>query len=335
MHTNRSDVPRPTTGPWYLNAAHLLWAVLLLGVSCAKVAQPLPPVVSPLPATQQLELVQVGTTIRLTYPRPSADIRTVSIFMQCGPQTEWAPLEPIAVIEFPEGPVTPPEKLSYSEVAPPPDCRYAIRYGNGRRRLSAYSNIRETSPEPAPLPPTALQADVLNDRIVVTWMAPKANVEGGPATVVGYLVNGVHSASTPQFVDTTFEFGQQRGYRVQTIGRLEDPLTLSVPSEELTIIPRDTFGPPAPVGVVGLFSGGQVRLVWEVVEAADLAGYRVYRGLEPDQMQIVASLVPSNSFVDASPPRVETALYYRVSALDRSGNEGEKSAPARIEPSLR
>jgi hypothetical protein len=305
--------------------------VLLLAVSCAKIAQPLPPVHSVVAATQQLELVQIGTSVRLSYPRPSAEIRAVLIFRQCGAESEWEARPPIARIEFGEEPVTPPDRLTYTDAPAQSGCRYAVRYDNGRRRLSAYSNVRQTSPEPAPLPPTKLQAAVESDRIVLTWEAPERNVLGQAAAPVGYLVNDTHLVSAPEFVDTDFAFGEPRVYRVQAISRMENPRTLSFPSPELTITPRDIFGPPAPQGLVGLFSQGQVRLLWEAVQATDLAGYRVYRGLQPDQMEVIAPLVTGNSFLDPSPPSRPTTLYYRVSAIDQLGNEGETSAPARLE----
>jgi fibronectin type 3 domain-containing protein len=85
-----------------------------------------------------------------------------------------------------------------------------------------------------------------------------------------------------------------------------------------------------PATVAGLtataVSAGNVSLSWNAAGDADLAGYVVYRALAQSgpYARLNGSLLTSPSYSDASAPAGAT-VYYRVTALDQSGNE---SAPA-------
>lgn len=300
--------------------------------ACAKVGPPEPPLVSVPSATQELDLVKAGERVRLVFPIPDADIQTVLIYTQCGPEAPWgdnlAPVARTAVAALER--VSETGKFLFEQVDAPPGCRYSIRFENGRRRLSPFSNVREAAGPPAPRPPRDLKGEVFEDRIVVTWTPPTMDVTGGLCNVMGYLVNSQHEVSVPRFEDREFRFGQASAYTVQAVSRFEPPLTLSDPSPELVVTPVDVFGPPSPRGLVGLYSSGKVRLVWEETNAKDLKGYRVYRGLDPASMSPIADLGKENSYTDET-PSPEDRIYYQVSAIDETGNEGPRSAATRIE----
>jgi len=299
--------------------------------SCAKIAPPLPPVVRVPEATQELRLIQTGGTVKLLFPLPTPDITAVFIHKQCGPVVPWDPdtvaLNRVEVADLkPEGPGI----YAFLDAATAADCRYAIRYINDQDRISAFSNGHATASQPAPQPPTNVQVQAAADRLIVTWDPPRLDVAGQTAQVVGYLVNGRHMISVPRFEDPDFAWDATKTYRVQAVGQADNPLVLSESSPEVAITPVDTFGPPPPGGVAGLFSEGKVQLVWRPPDAKDLKGYRVYRGLTPEQMQQIADLVTENGYADPTPPAGE-AVYYQVSSIDQKGNEGEKSEPVRVE----
>ncbi len=310
---------------------YLFTLCLLFLTSCAKIAPPLPPIVRVPQSTQELRLIQTGPEVKLLFPLPSSDIKAVLIHKQCGPVLPWsAETAPLNRVEVTDLKTEMAGVYAFVDTATRQNCRYAIRYVNDQKRISAFSNTRATASQPAPPPPTNVEVQAAADRLIVTWDPPQPGVAGQPAHVVGYLVNGGQMVSVPRFEDRDFTWGTAKTYRVQSVGQADNPLVLSEASPEATITPVDTFGPPPPNEVVGLFSEGKAQLVWRPPDANDLKGYRVYRGVPPGQMEKIADLVTENGYVDQAPPAAPV-IYYQVSSVDQKGNEGEKSPPVPVE----
>ena len=84
----------------------------------------------------------------------------------------------------------------------------------------------------------------------------------------------------------------------------------------------DTTPPSDPTGLSATGAAGGITLDWNDVSATDLDGYFVYRASSAGGpfTRITGSLVGSSTFVDAGAP-TGVASFYRVSALDTSGNE--------------
>jgi len=312
--------------------ACLLTLCLLFLPSCAKIAPPIPPVVRIPEATQELRLIQSGASARLLFPLPSPDIQAVLIHKQCGSGTPWdADTAALNRVEVADLKVESPGVYAFVDTVSHADCRYAIRYVNDQKRISAFSNTRSTASQPPPQPPTNVKVQTSADRLIVTWDPPQLDAAGQPTRVAGYLVNDRHMVSVPRFEDPDFGWDTAKTYTVQAVGQADNPLVLSEPSQRVAITPVDTFGPPPPGGVVGLFSEGKVQLVWRPPDANDLKGFRIYRGVAPNPMEKIADLVAENGFVDQAPPAGGT-VYYQISSVDQKGNEGEKSAPVGVEP---
>lgn len=94
----------------------------------------------------------------------------------------------------------------------------------------------------------------------------------------------------------------------------------------------DTEPPPTPDGVVASRHGRDIRLDWNAVDAADLAGYRVYRarvGAEPRAERLNEVPITSPWYLDRSV--VEGTYAYTVASVDSAGNESGPSGPAVIE----
>jgi fibronectin type 3 domain-containing protein len=100
-------------------------------------------------------------------------------------------------------------------------------------------------------------------------------------------------------------------------------------AEEVEVDYRDRFAPPVPKGLLALAEEGRVRLVWEVSPAPDVAGYRVFRR-GPDTQEfrpVTEELLTATELVDRD--LAPGATYsYRVTAVDRLGNESEPSPAA-------
>lgn len=89
--------------------------------------------------------------------------------------------------------------------------------------------------------------------------------------------------TTKTFDDPIVAIGAERCYVVRAV----DDGVESEPTPPVCVTPIDSFPPPAPTALAAIGSEGAVSLIWEGVEAADLAGYIVMRGEGPD-----APLVP-------------------------------------------
>ena len=92
--------------------------------------------------------------------------------------------------------------------------------------------------------------------------------------------------------------------------------------------PRDTFPPPAPTALEAVGGAGVISLIWEAVEATDLAGYLVFRGEgggEPTT-PLTPAPIRDTSFEDRTvTPGVR--YVYVVVAID-SATPANQSAPS-------
>jgi chitodextrinase len=94
----------------------------------------------------------------------------------------------------------------------------------------------------------------------------------------------------------------------------------------------DTAPPAAPTGATAAVEGGvNVRVRWSANAEPDLAGYLVYRALDPNGLfsRLTASPIASTNYLDAPAPDTLSA-WYAVSAVDASGNESARGAAVRV-----
>ncbi len=152
---------------------------------------------------------------------------------------------------------------------------------------------------------------------------------GAPVRTVGRKARTV--------VDDGARFGQRYLYAVTAVSQRQPVLVESRLGEEVEIDYKDRFAPSAPTGVVALVQEGeggaeahagavQVRVVWRPVADKDLAGYRVYRRSPASQefQRITDALVTDTAVIDHD-VTAGASYTYRVSAVDRDGNESDPS----------
>lgn len=301
-------------------------SVVLLS-ACAKVGDPLPPLDRPLPAAQDLTLVQIADRVRLLFSPPPPEVRFVEIYFRRGAPVvrdgERTLVDKLERTKF----QTQDGKWVFESSHPGWNqvWYYALRFV-AEGRPSTLSSSVSTAPVPPALPPHQLTREVQEDRIIVRWEPPEANVDGSrPAHIEGYLVNAEHFVVNPQFEDQDFKFGQEKTYRIQTATRRADPLVLSDFSSALPVIPKDSFPPAAPQNVSALAREGKIQILWNPGQELDLHGYFLYRGTRPDQLEKSSGLITMNSYIDEN-VKAGATYYYRVAAVDESGNESGKSA---------
>jgi hypothetical protein len=98
--------------------------------------------------------------------------------------------------------------------------------------------------------------------------------------------------------------------------------TVSPPSEDLT-------PPAAPVNLSVSCEDGEVTVAWRENSEIDFASYQIYRGLAGGDYAFVSS-ADNARFVDQIDDAGLFEFFYRVSAVDDSGNESAYSASASV-----
>ncbi len=98
--------------------------------------------------------------------------------------------------------------------------------------------------------------------------------------------------------------------------------TVSPPSEDLT-------PPAAPVNLSVSYEDGEVTVAWRENSEVDFESYQIYRGLDGDEYTLVSS-ADNARFVDSVDDAGLFEYFYRVSAVDDSGNESAYSASASV-----
>ena len=225
---------------------------------------------------------------------------------------------------------------------------YAVRWVGDRGRPGPLSSIAVIEATPRlPLPPRDVQArDAAQDVLLITWTSPEENLDGSrPARVLGYNVyrrrrgevhftgplNGTSPVAGMEFADRSFDYGTEYEFMVRSVASVApNDLRESTDSVVVAITPRDMFPPAPPEGLTAASANGLVSLFWTPNSESDIAGYNIYRADSPSASEaawrkINPSLHALTTFRD---DRVEPGrtYYYRVTAVDRAGNESRPSA---------
>jgi hypothetical protein len=237
---------------------------------------------------------------------------------------------------------------------------YEVRTRLGKHE-SADSNVVRVRIFPAPSAIRDLRAQITQTAVELSWTAPAVPGEGSAAAKgIRYRVyraevetgnsaaNGANGGrkneaksgpvllgetSGPGYSDTTFEFGRTYGYSVRGVAVYEAGSVESAESNMLQVTPRDTFAPAAPTGLVATgtaatrTSAAHVDLSWAINSENDLQGYNVYRSESESSAGTKLNATPllTPVFRDDA---VEAGkkYFYRVTAVDRAGNESAASA---------
>jgi len=213
---------------------------------------------------------------------------------------------------------------------------FGLKTRGQRGGWSEVSNLVEVKPQLLPLPPQKLQAELFEDRIVLSWQAPVYCLDR--KTVPEKLWFNVYRSqsgdfkrlnssplSEPRFEDRSFAFGLNYRYLVTALsGEVGvDGTGESEDSEVLEITPADIFPPKAPAEIKSMVSEQEVSLSWLPNQEADLAGYRVYRLKEGEERErlLTPELLTVPVFLDQ---KVEKNCFYvySIRAVDIHGNEG-------------
>jgi len=231
---------------------------------------------------------------------------------------------------------------------------YKIRTRAAKARASGDSNMVTARIYPAPEAPRDVRVEVTESALLVHWaegaLPPGASshsyrvyrtvIESGQLNPPQDLSQGrlktplelEGSSPSAEFRDSHFEFGTPYLYTVRSVAQFGADTVESADSAPVIVTPRDVFPPAAPTSLeIAVLPAtpqapAYVELSWAISPEGDLAGYSVYRSDAEDAPgeRVSTEILPSPTFRDISvqPGR---RYYYRVTALDRSGNESPKS----------
>lgn len=191
---------------------------LLLEAGCAKIAEPLPPLIRiPQPATD-LSVRQLADSIVLTFSEPTrntdgspvktlGEVRVLRLLENANEKTGTQPLPDESFLHRAETILTisPPDLPSYvqngsiavrdasaiSGTSPPapPVFRYAVLFVNKKNQAAGLSNQVRISPVSLPSHPTGFRGEVTENSIHLTWKAPTENTDGTrPPRIAGYNI---------------------------------------------------------------------------------------------------------------------------------------------------
>jgi len=336
----------------------LAMCALLSPAGCGFKDKPVPPqhVVPKAVLDLQTELDERGATLSWSYPRETVtgdaveEIESFALYRAEIPAAEYCKTCPIpysAAIEVPGGAMAPNSgKTAIYEVG---DLRpgnlyfFKVRSQSGWWLESQDSNEVSFFWQTPPLAPEGLTATGGDGKNTLQWKpvnqlrdaspttAPiqyqvYRSVDDGPFAKVGEPI------AAASYVDAAVENGRAYAYQVQAVNVYSQGAVSSALSASATANPLDRTAPPPPAGVEALRTEVGVKIYWDHVEAADLAGYRVYRRVEGGSPVLAGEvLLPYNIFVDAKAPN--GSLVYSVASIDAQNpaNESARSVEIRVE----
>ena len=221
---------------------------------------------------------------------------------------------------------------------------YAVISVRRSGEKSPVSNIVSLTPAVAPEAPTITGAFPEEGRLCLEWTAPETDLQGQPASIGGYRVYrrtlsddeyGAPLDAQPvigtSFVDMAAPYGIPLVYTVRAV-LASNPKVEGVPAEELPIILVDVYPPPAPKRLDALSEGNLVRLLWDPVDAPDLAGYLVFRSQDGGVPEPLTKEPLTDPFFTDETARQGARYRYTVRAVDRTGNQSAPSPEASAEP---
>jgi hypothetical protein len=248
---------------------------------------------------------------------------------------------------------------------------YMVRTAESRKKTSPDSNLAGARVYPAPNPISDLKAQLARSAIDLTWTAPQQTPVGPAPPIKAYEIyrseissgktsnttaatpevlpipGKKESAAQPQKIATTesasyedidISLGATYQYSVRSTVEDSGESVESADSNAVTITMRDVFPPSAPTGLVAVpvpaenGTSPHLDLSWNVNPETDVTGYNVYRSEQESTPgpRLNSQLLPTPVFSDMSAVAGQH-YFYRVTAVDRSGNESQPSAAVSAE----
>jgi fibronectin type 3 domain-containing protein len=196
--------------------------------------------------------------------------------------------------------------------------------------------------------PRDLTAQASDSSIKITWAPTTTRTDGSRYDgFVGYnLYRGTEKGRyddlplnkeplrTNSYKDTTAANNRTYYYMVRSVDSPALPWKESLDSDEVSATPRDLTPPARPTGLTVVPGVGRAFLTWNENKEPDLAGYHVYRSTVSGKayVRLTDKVLTRTTFSDET-AKQGAVYYYKITALDRAGNEsaGSEEKMASIE----
>jgi len=313
-----------------------LACALLLTTGCGYVGDPRPPLANVPGHITDLAAIQRGGAIIVQFKAPAettelVDIKTpLEVDLRIGTRgsvpfstEDWAGrAKAIPGKSVKPGPVRleiPTAEWAGKEVT------IGVRVIGANGKASNWSNFASFPVVPPVPTPANLRIQSTANGLRLTWEGPPGKYRILRKAADEKDFNRVADAEQPDWTDTTSEFGKHYTYLVQRVVDLGDQKTAeSDLSQEVDLTPKDEFAPATPAGLRASVAANSIELSWERDTEPDLAGYRIYRGVDGGAMERLAEVSQVPSYSDRAVERGKT-YQYAVSAFDQAGNESPRS----------
>lgn len=236
---------------------------------------------------------------------------------------------------------------------------YTVRTRVSRAKDSADSNAAAIRVYPAPPQVRDLRVTITETALVLTWSGAQPTPSGSEGKAAGFQIYRAEAdpaAATAaiadpsqakllappmllavttgtEYRDTGFQFGRTYLYTVREVEQFGAESIESADSAPVVLTAQDIFPPAAPQGVEAIAlssingAPAAIELTWTINAEPDLAGYNVYRSEQADMpgQRLNSELLLVPTFRDMS-VAVGKRYFYRVGAVDQSGNESPLSS---------
>jgi len=310
----------------------------------------------PLGDVPSVEIYRSTPQASATPPRPDGRNRNTARLTDTIPAEALAQYQKNGHTEF-------PDKLDANNFvdALGTEIVYTVRTRVSRAKASADSNAVTVRVYPAPATVQDLRAALTETALVLNWSSPPAGAsaakpttfhiyraEVDPSTAEAAASNASEAkaitslvllaqTSETEYRDTNFQFGHAYFYTVRGVAQFGNSSVESADSPPAILMAKDIFPPATPQGLeaVGVPATNEapfsIELTWTINTEPDLVGYNVYRGEEagsPGQkLNSESLLVPTFRDISVAPGKT---YFYRVGAVDRSGNQSPLSSAVEV-----
>lgn len=212
--------------------------------------------------------------------------------------------------------------------------------GNESKMSNAVSGTaRDTTP---PQPPKNLTAEVKEHKVLLKWEAPPDKDLKGYYVYRGDTEKNILSITPNPLPKDQLEYLDE-GFRKQGlipgdsyilgVSAVDNSHNESKPTLIKVEIPDDE--PPLPP--ISFFArtkeDGKVVVTWQTSMSKDVNGYRIYRAEEGKEPVMIGEVKKDVfSFIDDKAERGKK-YFYQMTAVDKAGNESEKTKPVAVVPS--
>jgi fibronectin type 3 domain-containing protein len=204
---------------------------------------------------------------------------------------------------------------------------------------SAEQTVTVSPHQPPSQPPKNLKAEAKDAEVFLTWEYPP--YKGGNDIVVGFNIYSkgekdnkfykitpvplLRWEGTLSYRDLDVDNGYTYDYYITSVDMIGAE---SAPSNTVSAKPVDKTPPAIPSGLETAGDEGKINIKWNLNLELDLAGYNIFRAISinGDYTKLNKELInPDSPFYTDEDVESGKLYFYRVSAVDKAGNESKRS----------